>query len=268
MFLRTLVRLFNRLTLLEARRRRRREKRRRRAHRIAAAIGTHSGLKVQRGPFAGLRYPSADAAGSELVPKLLGTYEAEVHPFVERIIAGGWRRVINIGCGEGYYAVGLAQRMPEARIHAFDLDVEARQQCEALARANGVADRVQVEGACTKERLRALTEEAAAIIIDCEGCELELLEPDRVPGLLGCDLLVEVHELTGANRAREVLLARFSETHASALRRYTGRDPEAYPFLAFLPPRDRRYAVDEFRSRGLEWLYLERTAADEGEDER
>lgn len=39
-----------------------------------------SDLVVRTGPFAGLRYPALRAHGSVLVPKLLGTYEAELHP--------------------------------------------------------------------------------------------------------------------------------------------------------------------------------------------
>jgi hypothetical protein len=49
-------------------------------------------------------------------PKFLGTYERELHRVIERAI---WRRpkyVLNIGCAEGFYAVGLAIRLNDAQV--------------------------------------------------------------------------------------------------------------------------------------------------------
>ena len=59
-----------------------------------------SGGVVRAGPFAGLRYPVAQAAGSSLAPKLLGTYELEIHDFVESAIKKRPTRIVNIGAGE------------------------------------------------------------------------------------------------------------------------------------------------------------------------
>ena len=82
------------------------------------AYGCTGGL-VAGGPFKGLRYVDS-AMGSTLGPKLLGTYEKELNHIVERIIARAYGTVVNIGAGEGYYAVGLATRMPDSRIICFE----------------------------------------------------------------------------------------------------------------------------------------------------
>jgi hypothetical protein len=37
-------------------------------------------MTVRSGPFQGMRYPGAEAAGSALIPKLLGSYQRELHP--------------------------------------------------------------------------------------------------------------------------------------------------------------------------------------------
>ena len=42
-----------------------------------------------------------DAGGIPLAPKLFGTYEQEIHPFLEDSIAAEVDLVVNIGAGEG-----------------------------------------------------------------------------------------------------------------------------------------------------------------------
>ena len=44
------------------------------------------GWRILAGPFAGMHYVG-DYAGSLLPPKLLGTYERELHAIVDRLIA-------------------------------------------------------------------------------------------------------------------------------------------------------------------------------------
>src|SRR5271165_2199287 len=91
-------------------------------------VSGHTGNIVQRGPFAGtaiLQEKSWGNAG-DLAAKLLGFYEEELHDAVEEAIAGNPDLVLNVGCAEGFYAVGLARRLPESRVIAFDIDQPAQ----------------------------------------------------------------------------------------------------------------------------------------------
>ncbi len=131
---------------------------RERRQRVESAVMFETGGIVCAGPFAGLRYPVARSAGSSLAPKLLGSYELEIQDFVERAIANRPAQVVNIGAGEGYYAVGLALRLPDASVFAFEKSESARALIRALAEHNGVASRVHVHGECLVSdlcRLRA-----------------------------------------------------------------------------------------------------------------
>src|SRR4051812_14244715 len=76
--------------------------------RINRAILERYGPVVLSGPFAGMAYVR-QAAGSCLAPKLIGCYEAELHGVVARILRTGYTQIVDIGCAEGYYAVGLAR---------------------------------------------------------------------------------------------------------------------------------------------------------------
>src|SRR5207253_2384293 len=86
------------------------------------------GLVVENGPFAGMKYLDRVEHG-DLPPKLIGCYEAELHEVILCIAGRPYQRVVNVGCGEGYYAVGLARLLPAARVYAFDLSEVARALC-------------------------------------------------------------------------------------------------------------------------------------------
>jgi ribosomal protein L11 methylase PrmA len=82
-------------------------------------------------------------------PKWLGAYEAELADIVEAIIKHGHSRILNIGCAEGYYAVGLALRDRASEVFAFDIDPISRVQTHRLARLNEVSDQVLFAASAT-----------------------------------------------------------------------------------------------------------------------
>src|SRR5450432_1298867 len=89
-------------------------------------------LIVQNGPFAGMKYiPQSN--GSALIPKLTGTYEQELHGIIEEVSQRKYHTLVDVGCAEGYYLVGLALRLPNLHVHGFDLNAEALKNCQRLA---------------------------------------------------------------------------------------------------------------------------------------
>ena len=101
--------------------------------------------RVLSGPFAGLRYLD-EILRPDLLPKLLGTYEKELHPWLEELLARPIAHIINVGAAEGYYATGFALRQPETRVLAFEMDPVEQRRMRVLTEQNGVADRVQMSG--------------------------------------------------------------------------------------------------------------------------
>lgn len=209
---------------------------------------------VARGPFAGLRYPRRRG---DIVhaAKLLGAYERELHEALERAIARAPRRVINIGSGDGYYVVGLARRLPAARLLAVDPDPLAQRACAGTARRNAVADRVEAAPRLDPAALqRALADGAPALlVIDCEGCEDHLVDPGRVPALATADLLVETHDFAAPGVTAR-LCDRLAATHDVVRIDLAPRDAGAYPELASLPPAVAAGLLDEFRHLPQAWL--------------
>ena len=153
-------------------------------------------LAVQGGPFKGLKYDKSVALGSMWSPKILGCYEAELHPAFTAWLGMQWNSVLDIGCAEGYYAVGLAL-FQEAPVIAYDIDPAARIACRDLARINGVAGKVAIRETFTLSDLASFgPDQQLLIICDCEGAEKHIFHPS-VPGfsrLATCHLLIELHD--------------------------------------------------------------------------
>jgi hypothetical protein len=178
---------------------------------------------------------------------LLGTYEMELHDIIERLIAGGFRTIVNCGAGQGYYGIGFALRCQDARVIAFETLAGGRQEIRSGAELNQVADRVTVREQCDAAALRdCLTSPRSPVllIVDIEGAELAVFDAEWAVQLADATLLIETHDhrMPGTS---DRLRARFAATHqveVCAPRDRTRRD---------LPP-----AVSSGLWRALSWLLV------------
>jgi len=215
------------------------------------------GLEVTGGPFKGLRYPpSAVGVVEQLVPKLLGSYERELHPSLQRVLSGSHQQVVDIGASDGYYAVGLARALPGCPVHAYEMNPLPAKVCRRLAQANGVAERVVVGGECRPEDLRGLPEVPTLVFSDCEGAEAELLDPSSVPLLRISTVVAELHESLAPGVERQVP-ERFAQTHDLEVVEQQVRHSDDYralrdaPDLSFV---DKDLLVGEFRNGRVRWI--------------
>lgn len=222
---------------------------------VARRVADELGLTVRSGPFAGLRYVERAVGAPHLADclpaKLLGSYELELHPAIERVIEAGYSTIVNVGAADGYYAVGLALRAPKARVHAFEVDDGRRELCEDIARLNGVAERIDIGGACDPEWLAAL-EDDCLLVMDCEGCEVGLLGPEQAANLSRSTLIVELHDFIDP-RSSDVA-ERFRGTHEVELVDASPRHSGEFPELDFLGWKNRELAVSEVRTHPTRWL--------------
>jgi hypothetical protein len=207
------------------------------------------GSTVRSGPFCGMTL-SPMSHQEALGPYLLGTYEAQLHPWVETVAAGPFAQVLDIGAKFGYYAVGLARRLPQAQVVAFDPDWWARSATAEMATANRTPN-VTPAGFCSPKWLDQHLRPGGFILSDCEGYEGVLFGTARTPALDTATLLVEIHDnlVPGVGAA---VRDRFARTHSVA----AGSDaPRPAPpvDLGFLTPAEVEAATLEVR--GLqEWL--------------
>lgn len=223
---------------------------------IAGALVQAHGPNVMTGPFAGmLLLPDAAWGDGDIAPKLLGCYESELHPAIAKMIARNPKTVMNIGCAEGFYAVGMARALPGARVLAFDTEPKAQAICRRAAGANHVADRIAVEGTCGIDTLRRMLadNDKIGLIVDCEGAELQLLDPAQVPALRKCDLIVECHDFVDA-AITKTLQQRFAPSHDIENVVEGARNPNQFVPLQRMQSIDRWLAVNEGRPAMMNWL--------------
>jgi precorrin-6B methylase 2 len=225
-----------------------------RASTLIAEFQRHHGLTIWQGPFEGMAYVGAAAEGA-LLPRLIGTYEQELHPAIREFAEAGLDCVIDVGCAEGYYAVGMARLMPNATIHAHDIEEKAQAACRELAGRNGVSERVRVGGIFAPEQFQDFADRKCLVICDIEGAEDELLRPDLAPALAQMNLIVEVHEVYKPGLLAR-MIERFELTHHVER---LDMSPRTLPLpLWFFRKNhmDQLLAVWEWRAGPTPWLVL------------
>ncbi len=230
-----------------------------RMRRLLGGGAEGGGIRIASGPFKGLVYLDEPVVGP-ITPKWLGSYEHELAAIVEKIIATDYATIIDAGCAEGYYAVGLARRMPRASVMAYDIDYGSRRQTRRLARLNGVGGQVRVRSRCSHAGIARRAAGRALVICDIEGCERALLDPVACDALRRADILVEAHEGIWLPPTSDLLKSRFNGTHC--IEEITSTDREGW-IDAVLQSRalqatreELRAATDEHRDKGQKWLWM------------
>jgi hypothetical protein len=215
-------------------------------------------LVVRNGPFKGLKYPRLDSVCSSIYPKLLGSYEKELWETIKIFSKNKYTEIIDIGCAEGYYAIGLSIKIPRAKIYAYDTDKKARMLCQEMASLNDVADRVIIRSTCTAQELKIFNFSGRGLIVcDCEGFEKELFNKNNVKNLKNCDLIIEAHDLIDMNISgylKEV----FSKTHKiQSIKSIDDIEKvHTYVFAEFknLTLNEKKKILEERRRSIMEWL--------------
>jgi len=161
---------------------------------IALTNELFSKKEVLNGLFKGLRFNGIEATGSSSYAKLLGSYELELAPDLQRLLAKPYHYLINVGCDEGYYAVGIAAIKPGIKVIAFDCNEKAQQRCRSLAVLNNVAAGITVKACFSENDIASVDGKVPGLfVIDCEGCENEIITPALIQKFTGADFIIELH---------------------------------------------------------------------------
>ncbi len=166
-----------------------------------------------------------------LGPFLLGTYEAQLHPWLESTVRRPFTQILDVGAKFGYYAIGLSRLQPGVPVIAFDTDWWARAATREMASANRTAE-VSVSGYCSPRWLDQNLRPGSFILTDCEGYEAELFSRTTTPAIDSAVLLIEIHDdlVPGVGTT---VRNRFARTHTVevALSEESRRPAEDLSFL-------------------------------------
>lgn len=209
--------------------------------------------QVLRGPFKGLKLTDSSYWHPA---KIIGAYEEELYETIQQLQNKKYQTIINIGCGDGYFAAGFAKLFPKSRVEAYDINHNVLLKAEQLAKLNNLHN-ISFNTECTHDHFKSNDRNINLIFCDIEGCELGLLNPQHCPDLLLSDLIVETHDCIQPG-VRKLLIERFKETHKIITIQSMPRRSKDYPELKIFNKKDREFALNEFRHGLGTWLWMKR----------
>lgn len=220
-------------------------------------LATHP-KTVQNGPFSGMHYVD-EAVGSNYLHKLVGSYEAILHPVIESLHAKKFDTIIDIGSAEGYYLIGLGRLFPNVTLVGFEIEERGRELTSEMAKINGVSNTMILNAEANACNVAPYVTTDTLLISDCEGAELDILNPDTESNIANFDTaIIELHDFIRPG-IKEALKERFSKTHTVSIIPFTMADYTKFPFLSGITNQNERYEV--LRERGWqeqEWMVLHR----------
>lgn len=214
---------------------------------------------VANGPFKGLMFSAKSSTASSIYAKLLGSYESEIHPFIYRVLQKKYTTVFNIGCDDGYYALGFAFKMPDAVIQAYDSNLDAITTARQLGKLNNLQHQVNFSGKYTVENIERVNVKTNSLfIVDCEGAERDIFTPANVHKLVNADLIIELH-INIYPDLEEYFNSVFAATHhieiANSIDDHLKAKNYSYPQLVGLDYSLRRFITGE-RDIFMQWMLL------------
>lgn len=228
---------------------------------IARCLEAFNEKKVLKSPFTGLHFPYLETQGSAALPRLIGSYESELHDTWSNILTKSYSSVIDIGFAEGYYLIGLASKLLDVKFVGFDISSDAHRLCSQLAAANSIPkERLFLLGECSLESLNDFLPSSSLVICDCEGFETELFSLQSKALWQKSDIIVECHDFIKPG-IQESITSLLSDTHKiHVIQTDTGESKLPFldsPKFTIFNREEKLRLVNEGRPSSQVWIVAE-----------
>ncbi|MDA0048193.1 class I SAM-dependent methyltransferase [Brachyspira hyodysenteriae] len=222
-------------------------------------------LTVQYSNFQGMKYIDTTNFGA-IYHKLLGSYEEPIENWIYEIKNKNYDVIIDIGCSEGYYAVGFAYKGFANKIIAYDIDTSAINMAKRLQSINELkSELIFINSECTFNDIENIIKASKKVLIFCdiEGGEVYLLDNEKCKALNKADIILESHDLFfNENRyVTETIKKRFQNTHKIEMIQDYKRDESKYPIIKDLTI-EQKYKI-LYKNRGVDNMIWMRLTSDE-----
>lgn len=168
------------------------------------------GNQIYSGPFAGLLIPDILKPILKL-SETLGLYESALHRNFSDLVNKNIENIMVIGGHKGYYPAGLSNLLRPKSMYVFEMDQNFQPYIDAWISTNNLTP-YHTFGEATEEILLQWKEKIDFLLIDCEGAEDFLLQPDKYSWQAKTDILVEIHHFYD-KKILGNLVDRFKHTH-------------------------------------------------------
>jgi len=217
---------------------------------------------VLDGPFKGMIYPKNESFGSAFFPKILGTYEKEISSVIDDLLDSDYDLILDVGCAEGYYAVGFARFGKAKKIYAYDIQEKARKLCSEMALANNVSDKLEVQSLFDINEYQRILKEfpnsKILLILDTEGFEKILLNQEFRKILQNTDFLIEMHDFIDIE-ITDIVSKFFDQkeiTKIFSLSDFQKGLEYQSEFLTDLDFKTKYYVLAEGRPEQMKWYFV------------
>lgn len=219
-------------------------------------ISNRTNNTVIQGPFKNMKILNKFSWGDgDTSGKLLGLYESELHHSLEHAINNNPDIILNIGCAEGYYGIGLALRKPNILTALFDINEQAISISRENAKFNNIHN-IQFNTDCSTDNIQSYLKNKLhpLIIMDIEGHENIILDINNIPELTNSSIIVESHDCITPNTTNN-LINHFQNTHTIYKISQGPKNPYI-DIIQDLPDIDKMILCIEFRPSTMHWLYM------------
>lgn len=216
---------------------------------------------LSSGLFKGAKFRYLAWNSSDKASILSGSYEHEVQSWLTQNTGRLDRDVINIGAGDGLYAVGLIHSGLASRVFCFETNHHSQKLITKNGELNAfLGGQLVVRGTFSNIAHHLSTDlsgfrfDGSLFIIDAEGAEFQILSREFFQIFRNATGLVEIHDPQNNKAAELKLLA--EEFYNVETIKTQARDPMEFPELAKLGDDFRWGVMSEGRSYPGRWYAL------------
>lgn len=168
------------------------------------------GNRVYFGPFSGLKIPKK-VAEILTVSEVLGLYESCLHSKLSLLLNKTIKNIVLVGGNNGYYAAGLNYIFQPDMIQIYETEKFFHDKIESWFVENNLYN-YEIFAEANQEVFENLLLNVDLLFMDCEGCELQLLDPILFPWQKKADILFELHPFYIDNLIA-IISDKFRKTH-------------------------------------------------------
>jgi SAM-dependent methyltransferase len=169
---------------------------------------------IKSGLFRGTRYDNDMIHPNNFnLVHMLGIYETNIQSVLREHV-GLFNRFIEIGCGMGFYTVGIARNLG-VRAVGFDIDRAQVEIARHFAEINGVTSLVQHVTVTPKMNFGDQLKAGDFCLVDIDGAEIDLFERLDPVHFKQTAFLIECHAVgeSSAHETQVMMAIKFGSSH-------------------------------------------------------
>lgn len=168
------------------------------------------GDRIYFGPFSGIKIPN-EAHDFLTISEILGLYESCLHSKFANLLNQDISNIILVGGNNGYYAAGISYMFNPQTINIYESEEKFHTIINSWFLYNKLSN-ANILGKATVKEFEQIDAKIDFVFMDCEGYEIELLNPHLFLWQQKTEILLELHPFYVDNLIA-ILTSRFKKSH-------------------------------------------------------